>query len=1019
MLLGEGLCNDGEAFGNIVPFGSSDLFLCEPITSLPYLEGFENNIPPKIHNCATLENDENSQAWETALVDKNGFDSNVLRYQASSNPANAWFFTRGIALESDVEYELTYRYGNNDPLSQEKLQIALGDSNESEAMNILKTHDQINSGKAKLDRIIFNVDNDDIYYVVLKAFSEADQNELYVDDIQIAIAPDCLMPLNLTIDGMTSTTAELSWTDDNENATANIIYGESGFNPETQGDVILADGNDPVILENLLANTAYEVFVKSECADASESAYSEVLQFTTLCESVQPPFLESFETTTPPELPHCSLTENGSAGNNWETADIQAPGYDGKVLRYQAEENNPARAWFFTRGITLNADTDYQLSYVFGNNDTQTTEKLKVSFGNSPTAAEMTEELADYTTINQAVATPGEHIFSVETDTIYYFCFLAYTDANQGELYLDQIEVKPAPSCLRPTDVEIQNIQAFSAEVIWNDANNASEYQIKYGEYGIDPETQGESLFVEGNPQVDLENLESGTTYQVYVKTICSVEDKSEFSFAATFTTDCTIQEIPFVQNFESAIVPGLPNCATGENAGSGNNWETYDESQAPDPIMNSKVLRYEFDVFNSANAWFFTNGIHLEAGINYEISYRFANNTTNLNFFEKLKVGFGNAASSDAMQILADHPHISGGIPESHTVVFSVPSDNVYYFGFNAYSNFNASVLYVDDIEIDLGPICPSPTNLYYTNLTHASVDFTWEGYQNISQWEVIYGFYGFDPNSGGVDNFEVEDPEIHITGLQSETFYDVYVRSNCGEGELSEWQGPKTFKTKTTPPPNNLLCDAQPLDWNQECVEGDFTTLGAFSQPDEPEACFNYPGKTVWFSFEAPENGEVTISSDFFDIELISQVAVFEAPTNCEDMLSLEEEIACAGYSSNIFLPDLTPGETYYIQIAANSNQEGSFCIEIQVDPDMSMAYNNFANFSFYPNPVRDKLYLKAQTPIDNLVLFDVQGRRILQEKPNSTQTKISTETLATGVYFLQVDLEGKRKTFKVVKE
>src|SRR5699024_4993098 len=157
-------------------------------------------------------------------------------------------------------------------------------------------------------------------------------------------------------------------------------------------------------------------------------------------------------------------------------------------------------------------------------------------------------------------------------------------------------------------------------------------------------------------------------------------------------------------------------------------------------------------------------NGIDLEAGTNYKISYRFANNTANLNFFEKLKVGFGNAASSGAMKILAEHPHITGGIPENHTVVFSVPADDVYYFGFNAYSNFNASVLYVDDIEVDLGPICPSPTNLYYFNLSHESVDFTWGQYQNISQWEVKYGFYGFDPESGEIESFEVENvPEIH----------------------------------------------------------------------------------------------------------------------------------------------------------------------------------------------------------------------------------------------------------------
>lgn len=1020
LLLGEGLCNDGEAFGNIVPFGSFDPFLCEPITALPYIEDFENSIPPNIHNCATIENEVNSPPWEIAFLDKNGFNSKVLQYQASSEPANAWFFTRGITLETDIEYELTYRYGNNDPLSQEKLQIALGNSNDSEEMNILKIHSQISSGKAKRNRILFDVNSGDVYYIGFHASSEADQNELYVDDIQIGLAPNCLTPLDLKSDELTAITAQLSWRDDNENATASIVYGESGFNPAVEGEVIYVEESTETTLENLLPDTIYDVYVKSHCSDVEESTYAEVLHFKTLCSPTQTPFLENFESMVPPELSDCSSVENGSAGNNWETAEIQIAGFDGKVLRYQADENNPARAWFFTRGVDLDAETDYQLSYVFGNNNPETTEKLKVSFGTSPTADKMNHELTDYSIINQGVATPGEHIFSVETDTTYYFGFLAYADANQGELYLDEIEIKPAPSCLRPTAITIQNLEAFSAEVIWTDANSVSNYEVIYGEYGFDPETEGQSLFVEENTQVYLENLESGTTYQVFIKTHCTPTDESEHSFAATFTTDCTIQDVPFVQDFESAIVPSLPNCATSDNAGNGNNWETYDESQDSNPIMNSKVLRYKFDIFNSANAWYFTNGINLQTGINYQISYRFANNTANTNFFEKLKVGFGSVVAAADMQIIADHPHISDAIPESHMVVFSVPADGVYYFGFNAYSNFNASVLYVDDIEIDLGPICPSPTNLYYTNLSHESVDFTWEGYQTTSQWQVKYGFYGFDPQSSGINSFEITgEPEIHISGLQTDTFYDVYVRSNCGEGEFSDWEGPKTFKTKITPPSNNLLCDAQPLEWNQECAEGDFANLGAFSEPNEPEACFNYPGKTVWFSFQAPENGEVTLLSDFFDPVLTSQLAVFEAPTDCADPLSLGAEIACAGYSSNIFISNLIPGETYYLQVAANSNQAGTFCIEVQVDPNMAVENNLFEELSLYPNPVKNELFIQAQSPIENLVLFDFHRKKVMSQHPNSTETKLSISTLASGIYFLQIALKGKLRTFKVVKE
>src|SRR5699024_1082615 len=55
LLVGEGLCNDGEAYENLIPFGTFDPNLCEAITDFPYLQNFESSNPPFVHNCESLE----------------------------------------------------------------------------------------------------------------------------------------------------------------------------------------------------------------------------------------------------------------------------------------------------------------------------------------------------------------------------------------------------------------------------------------------------------------------------------------------------------------------------------------------------------------------------------------------------------------------------------------------------------------------------------------------------------------------------------------------------------------------------------------------------------------------------------------------------------------------------------------------------------------------------------------------------------------------------------------------------
>lgn len=848
------------------------------------------------------------------------------------------------------------------------------------------------------------------------------------DDVPFGsfIAADitCPPPSQLNVDSITKNSAHISWSVGNEENEWEIRYSKVGFSFESD-TVVINDGIPETTLDNLNSGTAYKISVRAVCVENDKSDFLEPIEFSTTCVAATVPFTQDFENLIPPDIPVCANLENTGNGNNWKTLTLtnqsEDYGFHSKVLSYSSDNSNPANAWYFTQGINLEEGITYQIKYLYGNDSTakNTVEKLKVAYGTTNEVSAMTTTLADYQNIHSGKTTTGNLTFTINTDSIYYFGFQAYSDANQGRLFLDDIIIRVARTCLEPTDISVDNISTTSAYLSWNDENNTSNYKVFYGESGFNPKIEGDSLLINNDSSTALTNLTSGTIYDVYVKTLCNQNEESYLSSVTSFTTLCKNDTVPFSQDFENIIPPNIPNCANLENLGSGHNWEVYDETQSPNPVLNSKVLSYQYDILNSANIWYFTNGIELDSGINYQLTYTYANSTTNTNFFEKLKVGFGSSPQASSMSVLEDYPHISGGIPQSDTLVFSVNTTGVYYLGFKAYSNFNASSLYLDDIQLDYGPSCPKPKHLYYSNLTDTSVHLSWQPQGNASSWKIIYGQTGFNPNTTG-NSIDVQgNPQVTLENLIPETQYDIYVRSICSENEESELAGVKSITTHISPPANNLLCNALQLSLDYGCAFQAYTNMGAFSEPSEPfGSCFNdSPGtNTVWFSFTVLDDGNITITTAFPETDFNTEIVVYEAATDCEDLNTLGTEIGCAGFGATLSLHNLNPGETYYIQIAGTHNKSGNFCIEVQTD--MGIKKQVFKNFIFSPNPVKNKLTLIAPKPIESVALFNLPGQRVLHKTPKSLQAQLNTQTLQAGVYLMKVNIKGFIKIYKVIK-
>lgn len=485
---------------------------------------------------------------------------------------------------------------------------------------------------------------------------------------------------------------------------------------------------------------------------------------------------QNFESAIVPAMPACTVAINEGDGNNWVTTANPGFGFTDNVLHYPAS-GQPADAWFFTRGIELTAGTFYKISYTYGNDSGDTSEDLVVTLGTAPTAAAAQ-------TFNTHAVTGGAPVvhmidlYPAAANGTHYLGFHATSAANQGNLYVDNIIFEEVV-CGTPSNVAVTNITQGGATISWGPPTGGNTTLFSVYQYAV-TETNTPPADGTYSPEtsVDLINLLPGTTYYLFTRALCGPV-WSDWTESIAFTIPpCEFTTVPYSLDFETAVVPGVPDCTVAVDAETGNNWGT---SNNPGSGFINNTLHYTGND-DPADAWFFTQGVQLNAGTYYKVTYQYGNDSGETT--ENLLVAFGQNPSPTFMTTdFMNHPSISGGTLEEASVdYFNVPASGVYYFGFNAYSDASQGSLYIDDFLIEEQE-CGTPSNVEVTDITATTATVTWEapvtGNSDIvSVYQYAYGTTDTPPAEG---TFE-PGLTAELTDLQPETTYYVFTRTQCG---------------------------------------------------------------------------------------------------------------------------------------------------------------------------------------------------------------------------------------------
>ncbi|SDR70426.1 gliding motility-associated C-terminal domain-containing protein [Formosa sp. Hel1_31_208] len=637
----------------------------------------------------------------------------------------------------------------------------------------------------------------------------------------------CPEPTGITISGITSTTADISWTAAGSETNWEVVVQPLGTGVPTGPGV--STTNNPYTATGLAAVTDYEVYVRADCGANGFSNWVGAVNFLSACDVFTPDYLESFTTI----IPNCwdeasdgdaTTGPQGLGAGDWNQDGFLNNGFEGAYsinLWLAAKSDWILSPQFDLTGGPFQVDFDFGIMQ-FGSSDnagtlgSDDTVQLLISTDNGGTWT----SLVTFDNTSTVPATGTQVVFDLTaySGQIVQFGILGsegtVDDPEDNEIFVDNFRVRAIPSCQEPTGLTLANVTDTSADIGWTPGGAEASWEVAVQPQGTGVPT-GAGLATTNNPYTATP-LTPSTAYEVWVRADCGVDGLSSWIGPINFTTLNTPPPPPvgvtcasgsssfiFTENFDQDPPAGWTG--TGFD-GSDGNWD---------------ITAAGANSFGTgpANAFDGGAGTHLEyeasgnsstiaSAISPAIDLTTALDGAELSFFfhafgddmGTLNVGISNDVAGPFTNVFT----WIGDLQTSDAEAWVPVGINIdAYLGQVIYLEFSyggAGTGFEGDMSIDFirvescGNFCIPPSGITVTNITGTTADIAWDANSGETSWEYVVVPAGTgEPTGAGTT---VGTPSASITGLSFETDYEVWVRADCGS-QFSIWAGPVNFTT------------------------------------------------------------------------------------------------------------------------------------------------------------------------------------------------------------------------------
>lgn len=742
---------------------------------------------------------------------------------------------------------------------------------------------------------------------------------VYVDNVEVDYASDCLKPTNLSSKDRTAHSVTLYWEQgDAESAWDVMVLNDEEITPATATTEYIVyhqvvSGTPEAKVEGLEANTAYWYYVRSICGEDTTQWVQIPCEFRTDCEilTVDKMGVETFEdgetsfdcwiTGTTRTDPTSTTVPNPPSINNVSTF--------GSKMLYFANAATSNNAYAIMPEIDIDSISRLQMTFSLTSTSTVATNQniLIVGVISDP------YDVNTFSPIDTVYATKGELIENVvrfdsyKGDLTGKFGKRVMFLSSKGEdetnyVYVDNIMLDTIPLCIGPSEIRADSIGCDAAVLAWDDymldGYNVKVSTAPLSRTELASDAPIESVVFEqqvpDTNRVLVTGLTPITTYYMYVQGVCEGNNASDWSFERSFTSACPPSyALPYSEGFD--------DYGTGSSV-MAPCWTTYYNGGTTYPNMN---VNYNNTVDGVASMYVYTASrtgyycmavsptLDTEDISGLRLSFDALNAAANDNYRYKLVVGvtqYPDSLTLDAF-VPIDTICIPEDFPDAKTKTWysyqydldgldTLTNLAAYkHIVFVADRNLQRSSptstsgtsggLYVDNLLVESIPTCEYPTEIEVSKSTESSFFVSWTEPASAEKWQIQTGPKDFTLGDGQI--VDANSTSYEVIGLQALTEYDVYVRS-IGQNDTSRWAGPARGRTlgmpvTTFPYTCGFEEEAENANWsatNGEATNAWYVGNAISKDGDGSLYISNDGGETAEYtvSSTAPDNGSVWMS-------------------------------------------------------------------------------------------------------------------------------------------------------------
>lgn len=579
----------------------------------------------------------------------------------------------------------------------------------------------------------------------------------------------CARPSAITLNSLVGNTATLSFT-----PAGNETSWVGSINPAIMGVSSLVLTDTVVTLTNLESNTTYTVAVRAICG-AGDTSNACTFTFTTPCGTRAIPYLENFDNLDG-TLPDCWVKVGSGTVAKYSSSSYSHSGsyslkFNGStsnlvVLPEMDSAINELEMSLWTRpeSYTNSSCGSFSVGYVTDVNDASSFVAIDTYTYNSFSAVE--NRIVNFASAPANARIALRH--NANSTSWYWF--------------VDDIDIHMLPSCVSPSGVTASISSATSAVVTWNANASTPSYTVAYGT-GNNPDSMA-TVNVNTN-SVTLTGLAPETTYSVYVKSLCSANDESDWSAPVSFYTGYCLP------NPSSVDGNGITNVSFGYGSETVNNSQTL--TSAP----------YYGNFHNMVGA--VPAGSQANLNITYATGYTYGTivwvDWDHSLTFDSNEVVFAGQSTSDNPTVL-NAGFIIPATRDTGMYRMRIAGADSY---FDNYSGSIAAAAAADPcfsstwavahdytLHVTAAPSCSAPYDVTVNSVTVNSATVSWTANGSANSFVV-----GYTSDSVTFDSVTVTGTTATLTGLSSSTVYAVAVKAVCGATDQSEWSTPVYFTT------------------------------------------------------------------------------------------------------------------------------------------------------------------------------------------------------------------------------